>query len=223
MTTQLVFFPPLKVSVYIWWPRPVLLSFCGGHGTALEHENASKSGELNDTLCSHSKADRRHGDSKSYINNNGHHHHHHHHPPSLLHSSLAVLKTVRSHFFCTNVPKTFWLYGMSFCLTAFCIRIYREGRGLSSVKLSCNLFLIIPLWIALMALHRTFSVATFVSALLSSLCTSAASRWRAMKVECSELLHQFSTLKYNCVRSVVVDSSIICYGPVVVKLITGVP
>jgi hypothetical protein len=54
-------------------------------------------------------------------------------------------------------------------VAAFCIRIYRSVRRSSSIKISCNLLAIIPVWMALVILNRTFSVAIFLLALLSSL------------------------------------------------------
>jgi hypothetical protein len=82
-------------------------------------------------------------------------------------------------------------------ITTFFIRMYRTGRRLSSFKLSCNLFGIIPVVYSslLVVLYRPCSVAILLYALLSSLCTSAASRcWWCEGRDCYQFLHLFSFL-----------------------------
>jgi hypothetical protein len=47
--------------------------------------------------------------------------------------------TVTSYsLFCQKLPDS------TLCITVFCTRIYRAGRRLSSIKLPCNIFEIIP-------------------------------------------------------------------------------
>jgi hypothetical protein len=73
--------------------------------------------------------------------------HHHHYPHALLRTSLAVLKTLRvsltKYFLFTVLPKSDYRHVIH--STVFCILIYRPGRRLSSFKLACNLFGIIPI------------------------------------------------------------------------------
>ena len=57
-----------------------------------------------------------------------------------------------------------WLYRLSY-------------RGPSSFKLSCNLLGVIPVVVVAVVLYGSFAVVMVFVALLSSLCTSAASKW----------------------------------------------
>ena len=71
------------------------------------------------------------------------------HPRPSLHSSLA--DSQNSTFLTDQAllihcsAKNFLNIRLLLSITAFCIRIYRAERRLSSVKLSCNLFRITPL------------------------------------------------------------------------------
>jgi len=77
------------------------------------------------------------------------HYRRHYHPRPSLHSSLADsqnstgLNDQALLFHCS--AKNFLIIRLLFSITAFCIRIYRAGRGLSSLELSCNLHRIKPL------------------------------------------------------------------------------
>jgi len=77
------------------------------------------------------------------------HYRRHYHPRPSLHSSLADsqnstgLNDQALLFHCS--AKNFLIIRLLFSITAFCIRIYRAGRRLSSLELSCNLHRIKPL------------------------------------------------------------------------------
>ena len=74
-------------------------------------------------------------------------HHHHHHHLSLLYSSSAGSRnstvSMTKHYLSTALTKTF-CYTAMLIITAFCIRIYRAGRTVSSYRLSCNMFGTMP-------------------------------------------------------------------------------
>jgi hypothetical protein len=94
-----------------------------------------------------------------------------------------VLTTVRSHW-----PSTSY----SVLPKAFCIRIYRAGWRSGSLKLSCNLFGIIP------AVDITSGITQAVFSchiVISSSFKSGASRWWCYEgCDCWALLHLLSVL-----------------------------
>ena len=61
-------------------------------------------------------------------------------------------------------------------ITAFCVRIYTAGRGLSILNLSCNLFVITLVEGNNIGIIRAFSVAVFLLAVLSVLHKYGATR-----------------------------------------------
>jgi len=65
---------------------------------------------------------------------------HVHHPHALLHSSSAGSPKTDQHFLFPVLSKTFYCTP---CVTYYCF-VQGAGRRLSSFKLSCNLFGIIP-------------------------------------------------------------------------------
>jgi hypothetical protein len=73
---------------------------------------------------------------------------HHYHPLLLLHSSSADSQnstglTDQTLLIC-HPAKNFLTIRRVLSITGFYIRMYRQGRRLSSFKLLCNLFGIIP-------------------------------------------------------------------------------
>ena len=77
------------------------------------------------------------------------HYRRHYHPRPSLHSSLADSQNstglTGQAFLIHCSAKNVLIMWLVFSITAFCIRIYRAGRRLSSLELSCNLHRIKPL------------------------------------------------------------------------------
>ena len=101
--------------------------------------------------------------------------HNYHDACSLLHSSLAVLKTVRSHSPSTSCSLLCQkLSDCTACIECYCCLHYNIYSKVSNFRVISLGWL--SLCTILMVLRRPFSVTTFLQAIISSLHTSRASR-----------------------------------------------
>ena len=99
----------------------------------------------------------------------------------------------------------------------------RPERRMSSVKLLCNLFWIITLMYSTVGTTQTaFSCHILVRSCFRSVCTyrfSVMVLWKLVTVRncCIHWVCCFDGfINHNCMRSIVMSSSISCYGPVTV-------